>query len=97
MDNSIFDQIPIGVLIIKRDRKDLVCLYANEAMESLLGINLAGRGLEEIWPSEDTIELAKRLRGPVPPIDATLPIDRNARKSWALLSIQETRHEGDET
>jgi len=97
MDFHIFDDIPIGVLMLRRDRRDLTCLYANTAMESLLGINLTGRGLEEIWPSDDTVELAKKLRGPVPPIDAILPIDRNARKSWALLSIQETRHEGDDT
>ncbi len=97
MDFTLFDQIPIGMCVLKRDRKDLACLYANTAMQSLLGINLEGRGLEDIWPSEDTTELAKKLRGPVPPIDATLPIDRNARKSWALLSIQETRHEGDDT
>jgi signal transduction histidine kinase/DNA-binding response OmpR family regulator len=97
MNFSIFDTVPIGVCIIKRDRKDFVCLYANEKMESMLGINLAGRGLEEIWPSEDTKELARKLRGPVPPRDVILPIERNARTSWALVSIQETRFEGDET
>ncbi len=97
MDFDILNDIPIGLLILKRDRKDLTCLYANTAIETLLGIRLVGRGFEEIWPSDDTHELAKRLRGVVPPIEATLPIDRNARKSWALLSIQETRHEGDDT
>lgn len=96
MDFPQYDDIPIGVLALKRDRKDLICLYANTAIESLLGINLVGRGLEEIWPSDDTADLAKKLKGLVPPQDATLPIDRNARKSWALLSIQETKHEGDD-
>lgn len=95
MDFSIFDQIPIGLLILKRDRGNLDCLYANEAMENLLGVGIVGRPLEEIWPSADTTELAKKLRGLVPPLSATLPIDRNARKSWALLSIQESRFEGE--
>lgn len=96
MDYSVFDKIPIGFLILRRDRQDLTCLYANTAMESLLGINLTGRAFEDIWPSSDTAELAKKLRSPVPPIEATLPIDRNARTSWALLAIEETRYEGDE-
>jgi two-component system sensor histidine kinase/response regulator len=97
MDLHIFDDIPIGLLIVKRDMKDLTCLYANRQMESLLGLGLVGRGFEEIWPSSDTADVAKRLRSYVPPIETTLPIDRNARKSWALLSIQETRHEGEDT
>ena len=97
MDFSVFNTAPVGVCVIRRDRKDLTCLYANEKMESMLGINLKGRGLEDIWPSEDTRELARKLRGPVPPLNATLPIERNARTSWALVSIQETRFEGDET
>lgn len=97
MPFSVFDSIPIGLIILKRDRKDLPCLYANQAMENLLGIGLTGRPFEEIWPSEDTEELAKKLRGVVPPLSATLPIERNARKSWALLSVQEGRYEGEET
>lgn len=97
MDFSVFQNIPLGYLILKRDRQDLTCLYANTAIETLLGVALKGRGFEEIWPSDVTAEVAKRLRSLVPPIEATLPIDRNARKSWALLSIQETRHEGEDT
>ena len=97
MDFSPFQNIPLGYMILKRDQRDLTCLYANTAMETLLGVGLAGRGFEEIWPSNVTADVAKKLRGLVPPIEATLPIDRNARKSWALLSIQETRHEGEDT
>lgn len=97
MDFSPFQNIPLGYMILKRDQRDLTCLYANTAMETLLGVGLAGRGFEEIWPSDVTADVAKRLRSLVPPIEATLPIDRNARKSWALLSIQETRHEGEDT
>lgn len=97
MDYSVFDTVPVGVCVLRRDRGDMTCLYANTALESLLGINLVGRPFEEIWPSKDTAELAKKLRSPVPPIEATLPIDRNARKSWALLAIDETRYEGDDT
>lgn len=96
MDFQLFNDIPIGVCVLKRGRDALPCLYANTAMQSLLGINLEGRTLEDIWPSDDTVEFAKALKGIVPPREATLPIDRNARKSWALVSVQETRYQGDD-
>lgn len=96
MDFSIFDNIPVGVCVLQRKRASLPCLYANTALQSLLGINLEGRELEDIWPSEETKDFAKELKGFVPPREATLPIDRNSRKSWALVAVQETRIEGDE-
>lgn len=94
MDYSLLNDIPVGLCVLTRD-KELTCLYANTAIQSLLGINLVGRHLEDIWPSQDTTDLARKLRGLVPPIEAVLPIDRNARKSWALLSIEETHFEGE--
>lgn len=96
MDFSAFNDIPIGVCVLKRGRNHLPCLYTNTAMQSLLGINLEGRDLEEIWPSDETKELAKQLKTLVPPREATLPIDRNMRVSWALVAIEEARHEGDD-
>lgn len=95
MDYQALRDVPIGLCVLKNDKKDLACLYANTAMQTLLGINLEGRPFTDIWPSMETKELARELRGVVPPIEAVLPIDRNARKSWALLSIQETYFEGE--
>lgn len=96
MDFSIYDHIPVGVCVLKRGRSGLPCLYSNEALQSLLGIELAGRELEEIWPSDETAELAKQLKTVVPPREATLPIDRNGGKSWALVTIEEGKFEGDD-
>jgi two-component system sensor histidine kinase/response regulator len=95
MDYSNLKDIPIGLCVLRNDKKDLTCLFANTAMQTLLGINLVDRPLEDIWPSHETKELAKSLRGLVPPIEAVLPIDRNARKSWALVTVQETYFEGE--
>lgn len=95
MDYAALKDIPIGLCVLKNDKSDLTCLYANTAMQALLGINLVGRPLLDIWPSIETKELAKELRGLVPPIEAVLPIDRNVHKSWALLSIQESHFEGE--
>lgn len=95
MDYTTLNDIPIGLCVLKNDKKDLTCLYANTAMQTLLGINLVGRPFTDIWPSIETKELARELRGFVPPIETVLPIDRNARKSWALLTIQEAYYEGE--
>lgn len=95
MDYTTLNAIPIGLCVVKNDKKDLTCLFANTAMQTLLGINLLGRPLEDIWSSHETKELAKSLRGLVPPIEVVLPIDRNARKSWALVTVQETYFDGE--
>ncbi|MFA7457137.1 MAG: response regulator [Micavibrio sp.] len=97
MNLPVFDDIPIGVCVLKRGRKELVCLYANAALKSLIGTDPLGKDIESFWPSEDIRDLARKLRGPVPPLNATLSLERDRRKSWVLLSIQETRHGEDDS
>ncbi len=55
---------------------------------------LEGQELEEIWPSPETTELAKKLKSPTPPFEATLPFKRNGRACWALLTISQEQYEG---
>jgi signal transduction histidine kinase/CheY-like chemotaxis protein len=93
-----YDDIPIGVCVIKRDRQDLGVLYANPALTSALGTP-AFKTLEELWPGTEMGELAKRLRAPVPPRTATLPYIHHGTgvKRWALLNIDETTHDSQDT
>ncbi len=93
-----YDDIPIGVCVIKRDRQDLDVLYANPALTSALGTP-AFKTLEELWPGTEMGELAKRLRTPVPPRTATLPYIHPGTgvKRWALLNIDETTHDSQDT
>lgn len=88
MDFPLLEQIPIGVCVIKRDRRTLTCFYTNAALKTMLGDGLEGRTLEEIWPGEDTEELARKLKGPVAPSDATLPY----KNGWALITISRERY-----
>lgn len=93
-----YDDIPIGVCILKRSRKDLIALYMNPAMAySLEGkqpSDYVGKDIEEIWGGDDMAQLAKKLKSPTPPKDATLPFEnKNRNRRWALLSIKEIHWE----
>jgi two-component system sensor histidine kinase/response regulator len=93
-----FDDIPIGVCIVKRGRKDLTVLYANAALKHALGVHNA-EVLEDFSATADMAELARKLKTPVPPRAATLsfPDPATGAKRWALISIQETRHDNEDT
>ncbi len=96
---SLYDDIPIGVCVIKRDRKNLIILYTNKVFTKSLGYSHAteilGKNIEDAWPEDETIDLAKRLKGPTPPSNATLSFRdlRLDKEHWALVSIQEIIHE----
>lgn len=92
----LFDPIPIGVCILKRDRKSLLCLYANPSFREMTKDTTEGLGLEEIWPSPETIELARKLKGPTPPSEATLPFTKEEHTCWALLTISQDKYEGED-
>ena len=93
-----YDDIPIGVCILKRSRKDLIALYMNPAMARCLKgkqpSDYVGKDIEKIWDGDEMAQLAKKLKSPTPPKDATLPFeDKNGNRRWALLSIKEIHWE----
>lgn len=94
MKLSVFDDIPIGLCVLKRDRKDLTCLYANRSLKAMLGPDLEGQTLETIWPGGETADLAKKLKSPTPPKEATLPHLQGEQTHWALLTIAEDKYDG---
>ncbi len=90
MDFTSFDNIPIGLCVIRRDRRSLSCLYANKSMTALLGGQpLEGRALEEFWPAGEISDLARKLKSPTPPAEATLPARVKGQTRWMLLTIEE--------
>lgn len=94
--SKLYNHVPIGVCIIKRDRKDLSILYSNPAFLGMLGYEkpeqLEGMTLEEAWPTPETIELGQKLKTPTPPQNATLSFKDSTtdKKRWAMVSIRET-------
>lgn len=96
MTLSVFDSIPIGLCVLRRDRKDLTCLYANASILSMLGGGIVGKNFEDIWHGGDAAELAKRLKTPTPPTDATLPYTKDGKTRWALLTISQDKYKNDD-
>lgn len=92
MDYSLFDPIPIGLAVLKRDRRALTCLYANTVLQSMLGKSLQGQPFEDIWTGPEAAELARKLKSPTPPKEATLPY----ASGWALLTIAQERYDGED-
>ena len=96
---SYYDDIPIGMCLTRRHRRDLEILYINRVMaRSLEGQTpeeLTGKILEDVWAGEEITVLAKKLKSPTPPRSATLPFtDKKGRRRWALLTIRQTEHDG---
>ena len=109
---EFYDQIPIGICLVKRDRRRMEILYANHALthmmkkpslwqgksEMVSPKDIIGQTLIEAWPSVEMEALVKKLKSPVPPKDFTLPVydEDTLGKRWAKLNIQETEFEGDD-
>jgi two-component system sensor histidine kinase/response regulator len=96
MTPDVFDDIPIGLCLLRRDRKNLTCLYANRRLEGMLGAELKGKNLEDFWPGEEAADLARRLKSPTPPNEATLPFETLKGKRWTLVTITPEIHNREE-
>lgn len=98
--STFYEESPIGVCIVKRDRKNLDILYANSALLKSIGYekfeDVKGKTLEEVWPEEETLALAKKLKGTTPPNHANLSFHDQTKhhKRWALVNIQEKNIDG---
>ncbi|HRQ60211.1 MAG TPA: response regulator, partial [Alphaproteobacteria bacterium] len=74
---ALYNNIPVGVCVLKRDRKDMHILYTNRIMNKMIGYdaesNLAGKILEEVWPDTKSAHaLESQLKGNVPPDTVTM-------------------------
>jgi len=97
----IYESIPIGVCIVKRDTKSMNVLYANPALthmmkrvdtaRAVLPENIIGKALATAWPGDDVKNLCAALKSGTPPRDVTVPVydDKSRDKRWAKLVIQE--------
>ncbi len=94
MDFSCFQNMPIGLCVLKRDRKNLECLYANTVVNQMFGDTLTGRNFEDFWDGQDSTDLAKRLKTPTPPSEATLSYIKDECTRWSLLTITQDFYKG---
>jgi len=92
--SAFYEDSPIGICVLKRDRKDLEVLYCNPQLQKALALSAyEGKTLENIWNSKEAKALAKQLKSPTPPRRATLSFKDNEKnfKRWALINIEEKK------
>jgi len=94
MDTAFFDTIPVGLCVLKRNRQSLACLYANPAFVAMAPTMTQSTSFEDCWTGADGAELAKKLKSPTPPREATLPFTKNDQTCWALISISRGEWQG---
>ncbi len=108
LPTTSYDDIPLGICIVKRDRKTLKVLFANKLFLHILGIpcfsDIEGKPFKKIWPhkEEEALALSQALKTPTPPQDYKLPLLVKARNSddimiekWTRLVIREDEWEGE--
>lgn len=90
---ALYDHIPLGVCILRRDRKDMSVLYTNDAMLHMAdGKDITGQALEQAFAGNNEISiLVKKLKSTTPPESYTLPLynEKTGKKRWVLLRIQD--------
>lgn len=92
--SAFYEESPIGICVLKRDRKDLKVLYANPQLKKALSFTSHDdKILEDIWDSKEAKVLAKQLKSPTPPRRATLSFKDKEKsfKRWALVNIEEKK------
>ncbi len=62
----------------------------------MIGMKPRGKNFEDFWPCQDVDDLAKKLKSPTPPAEATLPFSRNCETHWALLTISQDKYDGED-
>lgn len=106
---AFLESVPLGVCVLRRDRRDLAILYANYSFIYFLkNKNLAnpmdaiGRSLPDIWPGAATAGLVTKLKSATPPRDFTLPVlgpvleDDSQQQRWAKITISEDQYDNDD-
>ncbi len=97
---DFYDDLPLGICILKRDRKNMHVLYANMVMAIMLGADraeyLSGKDFEEIWSDKEAKKLAQKLKSTTPPRSYILPLyDAHSKKQrWIKLDITSDLWEG---
>lgn len=77
---KVYDDIPVGVCILRRDRKDMGILYSNRA--SLV--------FEEAWLGGKLDDFSRKLKSPGRPDEFSLSIEENNGKiHWIKILVSE--------
>lgn len=88
---AFYDQTPLGVLVVARDRQKLKTLFVNNVMIHWVGIrDYDGKPLTELIPGKSATDLARLLQQQRPPKNFNLFMDSR----WLRITIHEDTWEG---
>ncbi len=76
---QIYDQMPIGVLILRRDRMNMDIIYSNPAAHLCM----------DAWDNGECAELARKLKSPNPPSEHVLRLDHHEQTRWIKVAVSE--------
>ena len=83
-----FDKAPIGICIVRRNRRSLDILEENASFVRIVGISGHGIAFEELCESKESKDFAKALKSPTPPTSATLVINRRPVKIMTEIQAE---------
>ncbi|MGQ0526537.1 MAG: response regulator [Alphaproteobacteria bacterium] len=88
---DLYDTLPIGVCILRRDRKNMDILYINSRMLDFLGLQkkpATGSKFEDLWPGKETAKLIQNLKSPAPSLSSViLPVKTGQADRWVKIDI----------
>jgi signal transduction histidine kinase/DNA-binding response OmpR family regulator len=102
---EFYESVPLGVCVVRRDRRDFTILYVNHALLYLLKSGFAssfeaqGNPLSALWRNPEINDLVAKLKSTTPPRDFILPVyraDPASKKRWVKITISEDHIEGED-
>lgn len=88
---AFYDQIPLGILVVARDRQKLKVLYANQVMRSWPSLKTyLGMPLAQVLVGKQPMELIRSLQRQRPPSTTNLLLDER----WLRVTIREDKWMG---
>lgn len=83
-----FDKAPIGICIVRRNRRSLDILEENASFVNIVGISGHGMAFEELCESKEAKDFAKALKSPTPPTIATLVLNNKPVKIMTEIQAE---------
>ena len=99
---TFYDDLPLGVCVLRKDRKHMNILYANIVMLGMFGADfskpLQKLTLEETWAAPEAEKFTKALKSTTPPTTYALPLKTSTqeRRRWFKFDVIQDTWEGED-
>lgn len=99
---DIYDHLPVGICVLRKDRQKMDILYANAAITHIMGITdserIIGKRFWEIWEDPEAEKMIRSLKSTTPPNSWILPIhsEKLNKNRYIKVDISSDEWEGQE-